>query len=84
MTPKAQNMKMGPDTIGTAENAKQENGTHALGTVENKKTPYVPSKTCSGAQNMKTRPDAQYMKKGPVALGTTENESERANHENGT
>jgi hypothetical protein len=37
--------------------------------------PSVPPKTSSGAQNMKT---------GPDALGITENESENAKHENGT
>jgi hypothetical protein len=35
----AQNMKVGPDTLGTGENesgsAKHENGTDALGTAEN-------------------------------------------------
>jgi hypothetical protein len=38
-------------------------------------TPSVPPKTSQGAQNMKT---------GADALGTAENESGCANHENGT
>jgi hypothetical protein len=48
----------------------------------------------SGAQNMKTRPDtlrpaknvprSANMKMGPDDLGTTENESGHAKHENGT
>jgi hypothetical protein len=38
-------------------------------------TPSFPPKMCSGAQNMK---------RGPVALGTTENESGSAKHENRT
>jgi hypothetical protein len=37
--------------------------------------PSVPPKMSSAAQNMKT---------GPDALGTAENESARAKHENGT
>jgi hypothetical protein len=36
--------------------------------------PLIPMKTSPGAQNMKT---------GPDALGTTENESGSAKHENG-
>jgi hypothetical protein len=70
MSPEAQNMKTGPDALGTAENesgrAKQENG-YA--------TPPVTPKTSPGAQNKKTTPDA---------FCTAENESRSAKHENGT
>jgi hypothetical protein len=38
MCPGAQNMKMGPDAVGTAENDAQnmKKGPHAFGTAENK------------------------------------------------
>jgi hypothetical protein len=70
MSPGAQNIKKGPDALGTAENefgrAKQE---------KRDPTPSVQPKTSLGAQNMK---------KGPDALGTVENESGSTNLENGT
>jgi hypothetical protein len=76
-------MKMGPDTLRTADNesgrAKRENGTRcpryrqkrvrARKTQKRDPTPSVPPKTSPCAQNMKTEPDA---------LGTAENESGRA------
>jgi hypothetical protein len=69
-SPRAQNMKLGPDALGTAENesrrAKHENGSP---------TPTVPSKMSPGAQNMET---------GPDALSTSEHESGRSKYENGT
>jgi hypothetical protein len=68
MSPAAQNMKMGFDALGTAENvsgiAKHENGT---------RTSNVPPKMRTGAQNMKTEQDD---------LSTAENESASAKHEN--
>jgi hypothetical protein len=87
--PGAQNMKTGHDAIGTAENesgrAKHENRTqrprHRRKCVRGRKTskrdptPSATLKTCPGAENLK---------RGPDALGTAENESRRAKHENGT
>jgi hypothetical protein len=84
-----QNMKMGPNALGTAEkeygDAKLENGArHPLNrrkrVRERKKrkcdpTPSELPKMSPGAQNVKT---------GPDALGTAENESGSAKHENGT
>jgi hypothetical protein len=89
MSPGAPNMKMGPDALRTAENvsgsAKHENGTlrpryHQKLVPTRKKWKRDPSpsgqpKTSLGAQNMKT---------GLDALGTFENESGSAKHENGT
>jgi hypothetical protein len=89
MIPGAQNMKTEPDAIGTAEkesgSAKHENGTRgpryrrkrvrARKTRKRDTTPSVPPKMIPGAQNMKTEPDA---------IGTAENESGSAKHENGT
>jgi hypothetical protein len=89
MSPGAQNIKTGPDTLGTAKNefesAKHENVSrrtrHHRKRVRARKiskkdpTQLVPPKTSLAAQNMKT---------GPDALGNTENESRRAKHENGT
>jgi hypothetical protein len=67
MSPEAQNMKTGPDTLRTAKNmsgsGKDENG---IG------RPRYRRKMSSGKQNMKT---------GPDALGTAENESRRTKHE---
>jgi hypothetical protein len=85
----AQNMKTRHDALSTAENesgrAKLENGT---------RRPWYRRKMSPGAQNMKTGHDAQStakmsliaqnLKTGPGALGTAENESGRAKHENGT
>jgi hypothetical protein len=82
-------MKMVPDVLSIAENesgrAEHEKWTrrtrHRRKRVHEHNirkwdlTPSVPPKTSSGAQNMKT---------GPDALGTAENESDRAKHENGT
>jgi hypothetical protein len=78
-----------PDALGTVENefgrAKHKNGTqhiwHRRKLVRERKTcnrdptPTVPPKMSPGAQNMKT---------GPCALGTAENESGCAKHENWT
>jgi hypothetical protein len=89
MSSGAQNMKTRLDALGTDENesgrAKHENGNRrtlhhqkrvrARKTWKRDRTPSVPSKTSSGAQNMKS---------GSDALGTTENESDSAKHENGT
>jgi hypothetical protein len=86
--PVAQNMKTGPDALGTVDNefrsAKHANRTRRprfrpkrvweRKTCKWEPTPSVPSKTTTGAQNMKT---------GPDALGTAPNESESAKHENG-
>jgi hypothetical protein len=65
--------------------AKHENGTRRprnrrkrvweSKTCKRDPTPSVPPKTSPGAQNMKT---------GPYALGTAENKSGSAKHENGT
>jgi hypothetical protein len=65
----AQNIKMGPDALGTAKTSPG---------AQNKKighTPPVPPKMSLGAQNKKTGPDAP---------GTAENESGNAKQENGT
>jgi hypothetical protein len=84
----AQNMKKGPDALGNVENeswsAKHENGIgrpqyRRKRVLERKTlkldlTPSVPPKMSPGARNMKMRPDT---------LGTAENESESAKHENG-
>jgi hypothetical protein len=70
MSPGAQNMKTGPDALGTAENdsgrTKYENGT---------RRPLYREKMSPGAKNLKT---------GPDALCTAENESGRVKHESGT
>jgi hypothetical protein len=82
-------VKKGPYATGTTENesrsAKREKGTlrhrYRRKRVRERKTwkrdptHSVPPKMSPRAQNMKT---------GPDALGTFENESERAKHENGT
>jgi hypothetical protein len=87
--PGAQNMKTGPDALGTAENefgrAKQENGTQrrryrrkqvwAHKTRKRDPTPSVLPKTSQGVQNIK---------KGPDALDTAENGSRSAKHDNET
>jgi hypothetical protein len=69
MSPGEQNIKTGPDVLGTYENesgsVKQENRT---------RRPRYRQKLVP-AQNLKT---------GPIALGTAENESRRTKHENGT
>jgi hypothetical protein len=70
MSPGAQNMKMGVDAHGTAENE--------AGRAKNLKrdpTPSLLPKMSLGEQNMITRPDA---------LGTAENKFGRAKQENGT
>jgi hypothetical protein len=73
-------MKMGPDAIGALENesgrAKHENGTRRLQYRrkrfrERKTSKWDPTPTVLP----KTSPDAQNMKTGPDALGSTENES---------
>jgi hypothetical protein len=84
----AQNVKKGPDALGTAKNmfgsGKHENekgqGYRRKRVLASKTRkwdpmPPIPLKTCSGAQNVKT---------GPDALGTIENESGSAKHEKGT
>jgi hypothetical protein len=82
-------MKTGPDTFITAENeygsAKHENGTRhpryrgkvfsECKTFKRDPTPSVPPKMSPGAQNMKT---------GSDPIGTTEKQSGRAKHENGS
>jgi hypothetical protein len=89
MSPGAQNMKPGPDALITVGNesgrAKLKNGTRrpryrrkrvrARNTCKREPTPSVMPNTSPGAQNMKT---------GPDALGTAENESGSAKHENDT
>jgi hypothetical protein len=86
MRPGAQNMKTGPDAIGTAQNgsesAKQENGNrrrrYRKKLVRERKTrkrdltPSVPPKMSHGAQNIKS---------GLDAIGIVENESGSAKHE---
>jgi hypothetical protein len=76
----AQNLKMGPDALGTAENkskvAKQENRTQSPQyrrkrvwegkTWKRDPTPSVPPKMSPGTQNMKA---------GPDTLRTAENET---------
>jgi hypothetical protein len=80
-------MRKGPDALGTVKNesesAKHEDGTRrpryprkqvrAQKARKRDPTPSVMPKMSLSAQNMKT---------GPDALGTTENESGRAKHEN--
>jgi hypothetical protein len=87
--PGAQNVKMGPNALVTAENksgrANLENGTRrpryrrkrvwARKTLKRDATPSAPPKMSSAVQNVKT---------GPNALVTAENKSGRANLENGT
>jgi hypothetical protein len=89
MSQGAQNKKIRPDALGTAENrlesAKHETGPDALGSAKNESgsaknlkrdpTRSVPPKTSAGAQNIKTRPDV---------LGTVENQSKSAKQEGGT
>jgi hypothetical protein len=89
MSPEAQTMQMGHDVFGTIENksgsAKQEYWTRRprcrrKRVRERKKgkqeqTPSISPKTSQKAQNMKM---------GLDALGTTENESGSATHENGS
>jgi hypothetical protein len=70
MSPAAQNMKTGLDTLVTNEKCVRE-----LKTQKREPTPSVPAKTGSGAENMK---------KGHDAVNTAENESGSAKHENGT
>jgi hypothetical protein len=84
-----QNMKTGPDALGTAQNGfgstKYETVTRRpryrpkwireCKTCKRDPTPSKPSKTSPGVQNMQTRPDV---------LGTIENESGSAKHENRT
>jgi hypothetical protein len=88
-SPRAQNVKMGLDALGTAENesrsAKHENGiwrpryrrnrVRERRTWKRDPTPSVPAKTSPGAQNVKM---------GPYALRTAENESRSTKPENGT
>jgi hypothetical protein len=82
-SPGAQNMKTGPDALGTAENM--------FGSGKHEKlneTPLVRPKTSKETQNMKmgttssvtlkTSPGAQYKKTGPDALGSAINDSGRA------
>jgi hypothetical protein len=82
-------MKTGPDTLGTAESesglAKHENKTrrprYRRKHVRERKT-CTRNPTRSGPPGM--NPGAQNMKTGLDALGTAENESGRAKHENET
>jgi hypothetical protein len=68
MSPGAQNMKMGPDALGTTENysnsVKHDNRT---------RRPSPPPKMSMGSENMKT---------GHDAICTTTNEPGSAKHEN--
>jgi hypothetical protein len=87
--PGAQNLKTGPDAVGTAEyefgRVKHENET---------RRPRYRRKMSPRAQNMKTEPNAlgsaktssgsQNMKSGPDGIGTAENECENAKLENET
>jgi hypothetical protein len=89
MSPGEQNMKTGPDFLGTSEDepwrAKNENETKRPWDRRNRDregktrkrdpTPSEPSKTCPWAENMKS---------GLDAFGTVENESGIAKHENET
>jgi hypothetical protein len=82
-------MKTGPGALGTVENeserAKHENGTRLLWYRRKrvwerkirKQDPMPPVQP-------KMSPEAQNINMGPDALGTAENESERAKVENGT
>jgi hypothetical protein len=88
MSPRAQNMKIGPDNLGTVENesgrAKHENGyrrpryrrkrVRARITLKQDPMAAVTPKMSPGTQNLKT---------GPDDLGTAENDSSSAKHENG-
>jgi hypothetical protein len=69
MSPGAQIMKTGPDTLGNGETNPERK------TWKRDLTPSVTPKMSPGAQNMKT---------GTDALGIVENESGRAKHENET
>jgi hypothetical protein len=85
----AQNIKTGPDALGTAENevgrAKHENWTRWPSIVQNEsgsakhenwtRRSRYRAKTSRGAQNMKTGPDAH---------GSAENEFRSTKHENST
>jgi hypothetical protein len=78
--PGAQNMKMGPDALDTAENMTgSEKHEHGKERPRYRRkwdpTPTVPPKMSPGAQHIVT---------GPDALGTAENESGCAKNENGT
>jgi hypothetical protein len=82
MSTGAQNMKMGPVALSTAEkefgSAELENGSRRpryRGKRLREPTRSLLPKTSPGAQNMKT---------GPDPLGTIENEHGRAKFENGT
>jgi hypothetical protein len=89
LSPGAHNIKTGPNAVGTAENgsgsAEHENGTsrprYCRKRVRERKTYKretalsIPPKMGKGAQIMKT---------GPNAVGTAENGSGGAKHENGT
>jgi hypothetical protein len=80
MIPGMENMKTGPDALGTSENEfgslKHEKGTRRPRYRRKRDlTPSVPSKMSPGAQNLKT---------GPDTLGTPEIESGSAKHVNGT
>jgi hypothetical protein len=69
MSPEAQNKKTGPDAHYTVKKESQGRKTR-----KRDPTPSVPPKMSPSAQNMKT---------GPDALGSAENNSGRAKHENG-
>jgi hypothetical protein len=89
MSPGAQYMKAGLDAVGTAENvsgsANYKNWTRrpryrrirvrGRKTLKRDTTPSIPTKISLGAQNMKT---------GPDAVGTAENGSGSAKHDNRT
>jgi hypothetical protein len=89
MSPRAQNIQMGPDALRTAENvlcsAKHEYGARRRRyrrklvrerkTLKQEPTLFALPKTCLGTQNMKT---------GLDALGIAENESGSAKHEHRT
>jgi hypothetical protein len=86
-SPSAQNMKMGPSTLRTAENEsggwKHENGrrrprfrrkqVRACKTLTWDATPSVMPKTCPVAENMKSRPDALRIAKKISGSGKHEN-----------
>jgi hypothetical protein len=80
-SPGAQNIKTGPDALGTVENIKTWRPRYCKKWVWPRQTlkrdpkPSVLSKTNPCAQNMKT---------GPDTLSTVENESGRVKYENGT
>jgi hypothetical protein len=89
MSSAAQNIKIGPDALNTAENesgsAKHENGTRRprfrrkcvreRKTSKREPTPFIPPKLSPREQNKKT---------GHHALGSFENRSESTKHESGT